>query len=250
MTNDVDRQTTVEQVDINEIIKQNTPRLPISKVKRIARMDPEYLMTANSAITATAFATELFIQALTEDAIMMNHFSSNGKNKQPRLSYNDLVSSATKKETFQFLEDVIPKIKKVSTTTNKKPVNQNTTNSDSRKLNKNQPTLPFMNNPNRATEEGKDEDVDMNSEQNESLEQEEQGNDGDENDDEYDDDEEGEELNLEVQEQLQEIERMNRVEDLNDDAQVPDNRSSLKLHRNMEENGDNLPSGDSDDFSE
>ncbi|CCK69285.1 DNA polymerase epsilon noncatalytic subunit KNAG_0C01710 [Huiozyma naganishii CBS 8797] len=102
------------------------PRLPLSKVKRIAKADPEHTMLSSTAVVATAFATELFLGALVEDSLLMNHLrvqhSARGKAataaaaaaaaggaKQLRLGYRDVLECVQRKEQFQFLEDAIPK---------------------------------------------------------------------------------------------------------------------------------------------
>ena len=92
------------------------PRFPLSKVKKIAKCDTDYIITSNAAIVAAAFATELFVQSLTEDGLSMAHLQQGKKNKnknnaskQARLTVDDLIESVQRKEQYYFLEDVINK---------------------------------------------------------------------------------------------------------------------------------------------
>ncbi|KAG0669394.1 DNA-directed DNA polymerase epsilon, subunit C [Maudiozyma exigua] len=124
--------------DSNEITFENAksflPRLPLSKAKKIAKMDSEYLLTANAAIVATTFATELFVQSLVENALAMNQLNHNNRNnkkdqnkKNARLTYNDIAESVQRLECFQFLEDVIPKKQSHHNNKNKNIQIKNTT---------------------------------------------------------------------------------------------------------------------------
>lgn len=125
--------------DATEITLENAktflPRLPLSKTKKIAKMDSEYLLTANAAMVATTFATELFVQSLVENALAMNQLNHNNRNskkdqnkKNARLTYNDIADSVQRLECFQFLEDVIPKGQSQQKTKNKDVQGRNTTN--------------------------------------------------------------------------------------------------------------------------
>lgn len=118
-----------EDINIMELDeKQILPRFPLSKIKKIAKCDQEYIITSNTAIVATSFATELFIQALTEDGLSMSYLqqdkkfmkrnsnnmtttvdngSSDTTRKQVRLTLDNLIESVQRNEQFYFLEDVI-----------------------------------------------------------------------------------------------------------------------------------------------
>ena len=127
--------------DSTEITFENAktflPRLPLSKTKKIAKMDSEYLLTANAAMVATTFATELFVQSLVENALAMNQLNHNNRNskkdqnkKNARLTYHDIAESVQRLECFQFLEDVIPKVQTQQRTKNKDIQVNNTTDSN------------------------------------------------------------------------------------------------------------------------
>lgn len=120
--NNKDRQVT----ESNE--KQILPRFPLSKIKKIAKCDKEYIITSNAAIVAISFAAELFIQSLAENGLSMSYLqqdkrsmkrnskkitniadngSSGAMMKQVRLTLDGLIESVQRNEQFYFLEDVI-----------------------------------------------------------------------------------------------------------------------------------------------
>ncbi|BAO40732.1 DNA polymerase epsilon subunit C [Kluyveromyces marxianus] len=92
-------------MDLEEY-KQNLPRLPISKCKKIARTDPEYMLTSQTAFAATAFSTELFVQMLAEETCSLAQIHN--KTKTLRLNYEDLSTTIRNLDKFQFLSDVVP----------------------------------------------------------------------------------------------------------------------------------------------
>ncbi|AET40661.1 histone-fold protein Ecym_6281 [Eremothecium cymbalariae DBVPG len=96
--------------------KDVMPRLPISKCKRIAKTDPDYILTTQPAYIATAFATELFIQSISEESVAMAQLESRKqlKGKQIRMNYTDLARAVSRLDKFSFLGDVIPETKVLS----------------------------------------------------------------------------------------------------------------------------------------
>lgn len=130
------------------------PRFPLSKVKKIAKCDKDYIITSNAAIVATAFATELFVQCLVEEGLSMAHLqqgkkkstNKNNMTKQAKLTLDDLIVCVERKEEYHFLEDVINKKNFVKvgggvgdiTQGIKKKVPENVASA-----NKDQRTLPF-----------------------------------------------------------------------------------------------------------
>lgn len=170
-----------EQKAVVERLKKSQPRLPISKVRRIARSDPEYIVTAGNAFTAAAFATELFVQSLTEEMMQLAYLSGKtATTKSVRLSYKNLSDCVARKENYSFLEDVVPQTKNLRTLVKENKVRYTTRVEG-------QQTLPF---------EEKQEEPDLDPEDEEDLEEEEEHQDP------------------EVEEQLREIEELNRVPDL------------------------------------
>lgn len=194
----------IENDSEEDNIKNCVPRLPLSKIKRIARADPDYIITANAAVVATSFATELFVQALVEDALAMAQLNNKNKNsKQARLAYNNLVESVQRREEFQFLEDVIPKERPESLSGKKVKANSED----------DQKTLPFE-------KAAVDSDIDM-----------------DDDEQQGEDEEQGEQKSSEASDlQLQEIDRLNHVEDI--DASVQKNTLISRIEQADSEDGD------------
>lgn len=185
-----------------EQLKRTQPRLPISKVKKIAKCDPEYILTAGNAFVAAAFATELFVQSLTEEMIQLSYLSSKSANsKSVRLAYQHLSDCVARKENYQFLEDVVPKTKNLRTLVKENKVRYITRPEG-------QQTLPFQEKVEKP-DVGDVEDDDV--------------------EDDDDDDQDSQESEVEdpaVEEQLKEIEEMNRVPDLPDDEHRSDEEHS------------------------
>ncbi|CAI4043687.1 hypothetical protein SKDZ_10G1460 [Saccharomyces kudriavzevii ZP591] len=89
-------------------------QLPVEKVQRIAKNDPEYMDTSDDAFIATALATESFIQVLALESL---------QHQVPRqvphppdeitLSYDDISGTIVRSADghLQFLNDVIPMTK-------------------------------------------------------------------------------------------------------------------------------------------
>ncbi|QLL33868.1 hypothetical protein HG536_0F01930 [Torulaspora globosa] len=179
-------QPSSECTRVMEQLKRTQPRLPISKVKKIAKSDPDYILTAGNAFMAVAFAAELFVQSLTEEMIQLSYLSSKSSNsKSVRLSYQHLSECVARKENYLFLEDVVPKTKNLRTLVKENKVRYMTRPEG-------QQTLPFR----EKTVEPE----------------------GEEGDEEEQDSAEEDVEDPAVEEQLKEIEEMNRVPDLPGDG--------------------------------
>ncbi|AJR74354.1 ASB_HP2_G0029490.mRNA.1.CDS.1 [Saccharomyces cerevisiae] len=94
-----------------------SPKLPVEKVQRIAKNDPEYMDTSDDAFVATAFATEFFVQVLTHESL---HRQQQQQQQQVpplpdelTLSYDDISAAIVHSSDghLQFLNDVIPTTK-------------------------------------------------------------------------------------------------------------------------------------------
>lgn len=79
--------------------------LPLSKIKRIFKMDPEYYGSSQSAIFATGVATELFIQYFTEQASFLAKMD-----KRKKLLYKDFSGAVAAQDSLHFLSDTVPKV--------------------------------------------------------------------------------------------------------------------------------------------
>ncbi|EGV66074.1 DNA-directed DNA polymerase [Yamadazyma tenuis] len=78
--------------------------LPLSKIKRIFKMDPDYSGASQSAVFATGAATELFVQYITEQASLLAKID-----KRKKILYKDFSTAVTSQDSLNFLSDTIPK---------------------------------------------------------------------------------------------------------------------------------------------
>ncbi|QHS74185.1 Dls1p [Saccharomyces paradoxus] len=90
-----------------------SPKLPVEKVQRIAKNDPEYMDTSDDAFVATAFATEFFIQVLTHESLQKQQQQQQHvppPSDELTLSYDDISATIVQSSDghLQFLNDVIP----------------------------------------------------------------------------------------------------------------------------------------------
>ncbi|ODV88054.1 hypothetical protein CANARDRAFT_228623 [[Candida] arabinofermentans NRRL YB-2248] len=100
--------------------------LPISRIKRIVKLDPEHISSTESANYILGAATELFIMNLTEKAIF------NAKtNKRKKIQYGDFNQVVTSNENLSFLKDIVPKTAPLKELLDKKIVKLNTSNESS-----------------------------------------------------------------------------------------------------------------------
>lgn len=95
---DVDEEEEEEEED------QASISLPLSKIKRIFKMDPEYLGASQAAVFATGAATELFIQYITEQAALLAKME-----KRKKIMYKDFSTVVSSQDSLNFLSDTIPK---------------------------------------------------------------------------------------------------------------------------------------------
>lgn len=106
-------------------LKQRGPRLPLSKVKRIGKVDQDSMITSNMGYIAAAFAAEYFVQTFVEQAMV----STRKKNRTSRLTYDDLLECVRNRDDFVFLEDVIRR-KSMDRTSKPKSQHENTQQGD------------------------------------------------------------------------------------------------------------------------
>lgn len=96
---------------------QQTLSLPISKIKRIFKMDPDYLAASQSAVYATGIATELFIQHFVEQASMFAKLE-----KRKKITYKDFSNAVAGHDSLNFLSDTIPKTAPIGELMQKKAI--------------------------------------------------------------------------------------------------------------------------------
>lgn len=110
----------------------NVLLLPLGKIKKVCKSDPDYFLQSNLASVVGGLATQLFIEKFTEDALLQAHvrdkrpvpsvvspeengFAQNKPNNvnvsKTRLTYEDLHQTVSKDDKYMFLKDIIPKQK-------------------------------------------------------------------------------------------------------------------------------------------
>lgn len=95
-----------DEEDGEEEVEEDTSGtsvLPLSKVKKIFKVDPEHLGASEAAVFTTAVATELFIQFFTEQASLIAR-----SDKRKKLQYKDFSAAVMNIEQLQFLTDTVP----------------------------------------------------------------------------------------------------------------------------------------------
>ncbi|ABN65370.2 DNA-directed DNA polymerase epsilon, subunit C [Scheffersomyces stipitis CBS 6054] len=92
--------------------------LPIAKIKRIFKLDPDYVSASQSAVYATGLATELFIQYFTEQASLLAKMD-----KRKKIQYRDFSTSVASHDALAFLSDTVPRTQPIGELIQKKQVN-------------------------------------------------------------------------------------------------------------------------------
>lgn len=81
------------------------PALPVSRVKKIIRLDDDVAGCSNSAAFLVTIAAEMFVQYLAEQGLKMTL----GDRKQRKtMQYKDLASAVARTNNLEFLSDTIP----------------------------------------------------------------------------------------------------------------------------------------------
>lgn len=92
--------------------------LPIAKIKRIFKLDPDFLGASQSAVYATGLATELFIQYFAEQASLLAKMD-----KRKKLQYKDFSNAVGAHDSLNFLSDTVPKTQPLEDLIKKKKIN-------------------------------------------------------------------------------------------------------------------------------
>lgn len=124
-----------------------TSVLPLSKIKKIFKTDPEHVSASEAAVFSTAIATELFIQYFTEQASLIAR-----SEKRKKLQYKDFSSAVTNIEQLNFLSDTVPKTVNLKKLVDQNKVNYSTKNKQ-QPLSKGQQTLSLGSTKKTATTE-------------------------------------------------------------------------------------------------
>ncbi|KAK9458803.1 uncharacterized protein V1516DRAFT_656830 [Lipomyces oligophaga] len=86
----------------SEITGQSS--LPLSRIKKLIKLDDEVRACASSAAFAVTIATEMFIQYLCDQSLHMSR-----SEKRKTLHYKDIANAVNKIDELMFLSDIVPK---------------------------------------------------------------------------------------------------------------------------------------------
>lgn len=92
--------------------------LPLSKIKKIFKMDPDYFSASQGAVFATGAATELFVQYFMEHAAMIARME-----KRKKIQYKDLSAVVSTQDALHFLSDTVPKTQPVGQAIKERKIN-------------------------------------------------------------------------------------------------------------------------------
>ncbi|KAF9510768.1 hypothetical protein BS47DRAFT_1299838 [Hydnum rufescens UP504] len=84
------------------------PSLPLARIKKVMKSDPDVKMIAADAPILFAKACEIFISEITARAWIVAE-----SNKRRTLSRTDIARAISKSDQFDFLIDIIPREEKV-----------------------------------------------------------------------------------------------------------------------------------------
>lgn len=79
-------------------------RIPLARIKRVMKEDPEVVAVSNAAVQHMASAAQLFVGYFTEQALM----ESRAEGRQ-RVAYRDFAQAATNNDQLAFLGRLVPK---------------------------------------------------------------------------------------------------------------------------------------------
>ena len=106
----INQEERVEEVAGEDKIEEDEGlSLPLSKIKKIIKADQDYATASQSAVYAAGFATELFVQYLTEQAIFQAR-----TDKRRRIQYQDMSNAVAAQDSLAFLRDTVPKTQPLS----------------------------------------------------------------------------------------------------------------------------------------
>ncbi|KAL6453709.1 DPB3 DNA polymerase epsilon subunit C [Candida maltosa Xu316] len=114
-----DATTEAEQTaqDSEQDEAQSHLTLPISKIKRIFKMDPDYVGASASAVYTAGLATELFVQYFSEQASLLAKME-----KRKKIQYKDFANSVSGHDSLNFLADTIPRTQAIGELVQQKKV--------------------------------------------------------------------------------------------------------------------------------
>lgn len=84
---------------------QSNLTLPIARIKRIFKLDPDYAGASASAVYTAGLATELFVQYFVEQASLLAKMD-----KRKKIQYKDFANAVSAHDSLNFLSDTVPKL--------------------------------------------------------------------------------------------------------------------------------------------
>jgi histone H3/H4 len=127
-----------------------TSVLPLSRIKKIFKTDPEHLGASEAAVFTTAVATELFVQYFAEQASLIAR-----SDKRKKLQYKDFSAAVANIEQLHFLTDTVPPTHNLKGLVEKNKVKYA---KESAALEKGQQTLQLGKKTAKGTDEGEESD--------------------------------------------------------------------------------------------
>ncbi|KAI5966245.1 DPB3 [Candida pseudojiufengensis] len=119
---EIDQVTNIDQnkdeTPIDEDLEEvATMSLPLSKIKKIFKMDMDYSGASSSAVYTTGLATELFVQYFVEQASLLAKMD-----KRKKIIYKDFANAVSSHDSLNFLSDTIPKTHQVGELISRKKI--------------------------------------------------------------------------------------------------------------------------------
>ncbi|KAI3614480.1 nuclear transcription factor y subunit c-4 [Moniliophthora roreri] len=96
-------QRQIQEVE-NETLDFRHPVLPLARIKKVMKSDPDVKMIAADAPMIFCKACEIFIAEITARA-----FINADSNKRRTLSRSDIATAIAKSDQFDFLIDIVPR---------------------------------------------------------------------------------------------------------------------------------------------
>lgn len=78
--------------------------LPLSKVRKIIKLDPEHVSATEGATFLLAMATELFVMDVTHEASLVTKSM-----RRRKIMYQDFQKAVAAGEKYAFVRDIVPK---------------------------------------------------------------------------------------------------------------------------------------------
>ncbi|THV05914.1 histone-fold-containing protein [Dendrothele bispora CBS 962.96] len=104
--NDFLRSFWQRQIDSaeNETMDYKHPVLPLARIKKVMKMDPDVKMISADAPILLCKACEIFISEITSRTFIISD-----SNKRRTLSRSDIAAALSKSDQFDFLLDIVPR---------------------------------------------------------------------------------------------------------------------------------------------